>query len=91
MKGRALVRHVQESLEGFYLDGGAEFWRIFNETPRAAVAAFKAKPEVFGALDGAYVKWPKMRGWEHARISGHLALLLDSAASVGLIEPLQKG
>lgn len=79
MKGRALLRHVQESLDGFYRDGGAEFWRIFHQTPRAAVAAFKAKPEMFGALDDLYAHWPKSRKQEHARISGHLDALLAEA------------
>lgn len=32
MEGLALLRHIRESLDGFYRDGGAEFWRIFNET-----------------------------------------------------------
>lgn len=84
MKGRALLCHVEESLDGFYRDGGAEFWRIFNETPHAAVAAFKAKPDVFGALDELYAKWPKSRKQEHGRISAYLDLLL---ASVSVAEP----
>lgn len=84
MEGRALLCHVQESLDGFYRDGGAEFWRIFNETPYAAVAAFKAKPDVFGALDELYANWPKSRKQEHARISAYLDLLI---ASVSVGEP----
>lgn len=69
-------REIRESLEGFYRDGGQEFWRIYRETPRAAVAAFKAKPEVFGALDTLYANWPKSRLREHNRISALLHLLI---------------
>ena len=91
MEGRALLRHVEESLDGFYRDGGAEFWRIFNETPRAAVAAFKAKPDVFGALDDLYANWPKSRKQEHARISAYLDLLIVSVSAAEQNEPLESG
>lgn len=75
-------RHAKESLAGFYCDGGAEFWRIFAETPRAAVAAFKAKPEVFGALERLYADWPKSRTREHQRISGLLDGLLRAGGRI---------
>ena len=66
-------RAIRESLEGFYVDGGAQFWRIFNETPRAAMAAFRQQPEVFGTLQSPYANWMKARAREHARISELMA------------------
>ena len=78
-----LTQHVRESLEGFFCNGGREFWRIYAETPRAAVAAFKAKPDVFGALDTLYANWPKSRKREHGRISALLDLLLETESARG--------
>lgn len=70
------ARHIRDSLMSFYEDSGAHFWSIFDQTPQAAVAAFKARPEIFGTLANPYKDWPKMRGREHARISARLELLL---------------
>lgn len=67
---------IRQSLIGFYKDGGRQFWLIFAETPRAAVAAFKARPEIFGAIAKPYNDWPKMRGREHRRLIGCLEALL---------------
>lgn len=69
--------HIRDSLMGFYEDGGRQFWVIFAETPRAAVAAFKAQPEIFGILAKPYKDWPKMRAREHRRLIDRLEVLLD--------------
>jgi len=68
--------HIRESLLGFYEDAGRQFWLIFTETPRAAVAAFKAQPEIFGTLAQPYKDWPKMRAGEHTRLIDRLEALL---------------
>ena len=72
-------RYMQESLMGFYEDQGQHFWVIFDQTPRAAAAAFKARPEIFGTLAKPYKDWPKMRAREHARLIDRLEILLDQA------------
>lgn len=72
-----LTHHIRESLAGFYRDGGSYFWRVYAETPVAALAAFKAKPEVFGKLDVPYAIWPQSRLREHGRIIALLNLLVE--------------
>lgn len=75
---------LHESLADFFEDGGRRFWQVFAETPLAAVAAFKARPEVFAPLERLYARSPKIRIKHHQHLSGLLdALLLERASSGG--------
>lgn len=81
MKRSDIRDELGSALDSFYRDHGVRFWEVFEETPRAAVAAFKSNPEVFGALDPHYVRWAKSRVRQHERLSGQLELLLEAVPS----------
>lgn len=88
MDRHRLLQYLEECLADFYADGGQEFWRIFEETPRAAVAAFKTKPEVFGTLQKPYAQWPKLMAKQHKRISDQLDVLSEAGVIDAMAEPL---
>lgn len=73
---------VRSRLCSFYRDQGVGFWQVFEETPRAAVAAFKSNPEIFGALDPHYVRWFKSRSRQHARLSDLLDQMVEAMPSL---------
>lgn len=68
---------LQESLAGFYRDGGHAFWEVFAQTPLAAAAAFKKRPEVFSGFMPPYNRSVSMRTREHARITLLIDLVLQ--------------
>lgn len=68
---------LKESLEGFYSDSGKAFWEVFADTPLAAAAAFKERPEVFSRFARPYDRSVRMRAREQARISLLIDLVLQ--------------
>lgn len=69
-------RNLRDHIADMYVDGGVYFWTVFAETPRAALAAFKSSPQVFGKYAYPFSDWPRMRKSELSRICGLLEVYL---------------
>ena len=69
--------NVRLLLQDFYADDGVLFWGIYSETPLAAIAAFKKKPQVFGALKPAYAKASRAQAWQHGYVTAWLDVLRE--------------
>lgn len=67
-------RDLHLALEAFYVEGKHTFWSVFDETPRAAVAAFLDRPETFGQID------PRLVGINQRRLRARVAMLAQLLA-----------